>query len=302
MRLCTFIDSSGASALGALLSDERIVDVTMAGGALGVDLPGNLDFQTFMRSQPSVWASVRHIVAEVDSVADHSDGVHRLADVTVSFPYRPAANIVKAGGNARRTNGVEIPDAVNLLRYHTKAPSACVPSGSTVSWRESLTREVYVEPQLVIALGAPLYFAEPDEALAAVVGYSVGLDFRAWDLMQKHGQWPKAISLDGFFPWGPFLVTSEEVGDPDSLEVTLDLNGERVLTGSTADVLLSVGSFLSQLSQGMKLRPGDLFLLGVPEAIGFGQDPHRWCQDGDVLLGQIDGIGAVTAVVEVRPI
>ena len=300
MRLCTFIDPRGASALGALLPGERIVDVMVAGRALGVDLPGHLDLQTLISAVPSAWTSVRHIVDEMSSAADQIEGIHRQADVPFSYPYRPAANIVKAGGNARRTNGVEIPDSVDLLRYHTKSPSACAPSGATVSWRESLTREVYVEPQLVIALGSPLYFAEPDEALAAVVGYSVGLDFRAWDLMQKHGQWPKAISLDGFFPWGPFLVTSDEVANPDSLEVTLDLNGERVLTGSTTDVLLSVGAFLSQVSQGMQLRTGDLFLLGVPESVGFGQDPPRWCRDGDLLLGQIDGIGVVTAGVEVR--
>ena len=299
MRLCTFVSPNVAPALGALLPDRRIVDVLTLSNALEVDLPQNLDLKGLMQSERSVWTSLHHVIEGVSSATEHTEGVYRQDEVSLLYPYRPRTNIVKAGGNARKTNGIEIPDAVELLRYHTKSPSACVASGSTVSWRESLTQQVYVEPQLVIILGSPLYFADPEEALGAVVGYSVGLDFRAWDLMQKHGQWPKAISLDGFFPWGPFLVTPDEVAEPDALEVSLELNGECVLTGYTADVLLSVGAFLSQLSQGMQLSPGDLFLLGVPEAVGFGQDPLRWCRDGDALLGRIDGIGAVAASVEV---
>lgn len=299
MRLCTFSHGNGTKNLGARLTPSLILDVSRAAQYLGIDLPESLSLGELVRESDQTWGVIRDVVAQAHTSELPSEIAINISEVRFSYPFRPRSNVVKAGGNARLGNGVPNADAVDLLRYHTKSPASCAAPGSVISWSESVTSQVYVEPQLVIVLGSPLYFASPSDAMDAVVGYSVGLDFRAWDLMQKHGQWPKAISLDGFFPWGPFLVTPDEIADPDALEIWLNLNGQRVMGDSTRNVLLSIGDFLSEISSGMSIQAGDTFMLGVPEAVGLHSTHYQWCRDGDVVSGHIANIGDIEVTVEV---
>ena len=132
-----------------------------------------------------------------------------------------------------------------------------------------------------------------------IFGYAVATDLSALDLRIKHGQWPKAGSLDSFFPWGPMIVTRDEVPDPDDLDVRLELNGDTCIQGSTADALLSVGEMLAEISTGILLEPGDVLLLGTPENMGFGHSPERWLSDGDTVTSTIEGIGSISN--SVRP-
>jgi 2-keto-4-pentenoate hydratase/2-oxohepta-3-ene-1,7-dioic acid hydratase in catechol pathway len=157
-----------------------------------------------------------------------------------------------------------------------------------------VTQQVYAEPQLAIIIGARTSYADPTEALANVFGYAVATDVSSLDLRIKHGQWPKAGSLDSFFPWGPTIVTRDDVPNPDALEVRLELNGETCIQGVTSDALRSVGEILSEISTGILLDPGDVFMLGTPEKIGFGRSPERWLVDGDTVTSTIEGIGSIT--------
>lgn len=297
MRLCTYSPSDDTKRLGALLTPTSILDVNKTALHLGIDLPESLSLGELVRESGQTWAAVRSVVSLAQASDLPSGYAIHIDEATFSYPFRPRSNIVKAGGNARLGDGVPRVDAVQQLRYHTKSPAACAAPGSVISWRRSLTSQVYIEPQLVIVVGSPLYFASPSEAMASVVGYSVGLDFRAWDLMQMHGQWPKAISLDGFFPWGPFLVTPDEVANADALEIRLTINGQRIMNDSTENVLLSIGEFLSEISSGMSIRAGDAFMLGVPEAVGLDSADYRWCQDGDLVSGHIGDIGDIDVTI-----
>jgi 2-keto-4-pentenoate hydratase/2-oxohepta-3-ene-1,7-dioic acid hydratase in catechol pathway len=300
VRLCTFSRNGREPAVGILVSRDRIADFQEVALSLGVELPKLGTLRDVVRAGATLWQALRDLEAAVEEAKDLVAGVLPVSDVHLHFPYRPRGNIVKAGGNSRSINGFPNPEAVSLLRYHTKAPTACADPGASVTWRTSVTQQVYAEPQLAIVVGAPLYFATPDEAKDAVFGYATSTDFRAWDLMQKHGQWPKPVSLDGFFPWGPYIVTTDEVADADVLEVQLELNGEIVVAGSTSDVLLSIGGMLAELSRGIRIEPGDVFLLGVPEAVGFGKDPARWCRDGDVIVSSIEGLGQIGVEVRIQ--
>lgn len=303
MRLCTF-SVGGEKRLGASSDGETLIDVQALATELGQSLPVSDDLRDLIEAGPSALDAVRGVVDE----AENRDGApwrHTTADVTLHHPYRPRKNVVKAGGNSRTLNGaakdapgVELPPGRwqkgYPVRYHTKAPTAVLDPGHPVTWPMPTAEQVYAEPQLAIVVGEAMHFVTPAEAVARIAGYAVATDVSAHDLKLKHGQWPKAVSLDSFFPWGPFIVTADEVPDPDALGVTMSLNDTVVVEGSTAEALLPVGAMLAEISTGILLEPGDVLLLGAPEYVGFGQQPLRWLRDGDVLSSTIDGLGTLS--------
>ena len=306
MRLCTF-STGGSTHFGAIVGD-RVVDLVGAAGALGKATPAAGDLRGLIEAGTSATNAVREIVDAIDGQTD-ANWAWSLGDVTLHHPYRPRKNVIRAGANVRRpkANEGDGPAAVTLppgrwlrgfpIAYYTKAPTAVLDPEQAISWPTSLTQQVYAEPQLAIVVGGVISYASPDEALENVFGYAVATDVSALDLRIRHGQWPKAGSLDTFFPWGPAIVTRDEVGD-EALEITLDLNGLTVLRASTADSLLSVGEMLAEISTGIRLDPGDVLMLGVPEVIGFGQSPTRWLGAGDRVTSTVAGVGSITNPVQ----
>lgn len=302
MRLCTF-SAGGERRLGVLSDDATIVDVRAAAEDRGAAAPAG-DLRTLLEGGPGAVEDVRPLL---DAAAQRPDApwCHAVADVTLHHPYRPRKNVIKAGGNSRLAcgaakdaPGVELPPGRWLkgfpVRYHTKAPTSVLDPGRPVTWPSTVTSQVYAEPQLAVVVGETTSYVTPDEALRRVAGYAVATDVSSFDLKLKHGQWPKAVSLDSFFPWGPFVVTRDEVPEPDALAVQLTLNGEVAISGSTADALLPVGEMLAQISFGIRLDPGDVLLLGAPECVGFGADPARWLAAGDVVTSTIEAVGSIS--------
>ncbi|MGA1464083.1 MAG: fumarylacetoacetate hydrolase family protein, partial [Steroidobacteraceae bacterium] len=220
-----------------------------------------------------------------------------LASVKLHAPYRPRQNIIIAGGNTRdefvaqRTRGGR-----PMLRYHTKAPSAVADPGQPLSWPRAITSQVHAEPHLAVIVGARMSYASPDEVLGSVFGYTVATNVNGFDLKRKHGQWDKALSLDTFFPWGPVIVTPDEV-ELANLTCFLWLNDRMALSGGAESGLLRTAEILSQISFGMTLEPGDVVLTATAEGIGHGEIPERWLQDGDVVKSGIDGICEIENVV-----
>lgn len=301
MRLCTF-STNGSARLGAAIGDS-VIDLVAAAKNIGQDLAGVGDLCGLVEAGPKVWAAAQAVVSNVDGKLDPAWS-WPVGDVTLHHPFRPRKNIVRAGGNTAPKPGepervtVTLPPGRWLtgfpISYYTKAPSAVLDPGQPITWPTKVAKQVYAEPQLAIIIGATTSYADPAEALEKVFGYAVATDVSALDLRIKHGQWPKAGSLDSFFPWGPTIVTREEVPNPDALDVRLELNGDTAIQGSTADALRSVGEILAEISTGILLEPGDVLMLGTPENMGFGQSPERWLADGDTVTSTIEGIGSIT--------
>jgi 2-keto-4-pentenoate hydratase/2-oxohepta-3-ene-1,7-dioic acid hydratase in catechol pathway len=136
--------------------------------------------------------------------------------------------------------------------------------------------------------------ASVDEALDHVAGYCVVNDIseRAWQLEGAGKQWLKGKSADTFAPVGPWLVTADEVPDPQSLELFLDLNGEPMQRGSGAKMIFGVAHVIWHVSQFLTLHPGDLIATGTPAGVGLGQRPQRYLRDGDVLELGVTGLGS----------
>jgi 2-keto-4-pentenoate hydratase/2-oxohepta-3-ene-1,7-dioic acid hydratase in catechol pathway len=148
------------------------------------------------------------------------------------------------------------------------------------------------EVELVIVIGSRAKYVTEADALAHVAGYAVGNDVseRAFQ-SERAGQWTKGKSCDGFGPLGPWLVTRDEVPDPQNLAMWLTVNGDRMQDGSTRTMVYGVAHLVSYLSQFMTLQPGDVIFTGTPPGVGMGMKPPRYLQPGDVVELGIEGLG-----------
>ncbi|MGN6318562.1 fumarylacetoacetate hydrolase family protein [Trinickia sp.] len=149
------------------------------------------------------------------------------------------------------------------------------------------------EVELGVVIGKPAKYVDESEAMAHVVGYCVINDVseRAFQA-ERQGQWTKGKSADTFGPIGPWLVTSDEIADPQALPMWLDVNGRRYQSGSTATMVYGVRYLVSYLSQFMSLHPGDIISTGTPPGVGLGQKPPVYLKRGDVVTLGIQGLGS----------
>lgn len=148
------------------------------------------------------------------------------------------------------------------------------------------------EVELAVVIGSKASRVPAAEALDHVAGYTVCNDIseRAFQL-ETTGQWLKGKGLDGFGPLGPYLVTADEVGDPQDLDLFLDLNGTRMQTGNSATMAFSVAEIIACISGYMTLLPGDVITTGTPPGVGMARTPPRFLRPGDELVLGVEGLG-----------
>lgn len=148
------------------------------------------------------------------------------------------------------------------------------------------------EVELGVVIGKEALYVDEADALSYVAGYCTINDVseRAFQI-ERSGQWIKGKSAPTFAPIGPWLVTADEVPDPQALRVSLSLNGEVVQDESTSDMIFTVAQIVSHLSQFMKLVPGDVISTGTPSGVGMGMSPQRFLIPGDVMEIEVEGLG-----------
>jgi 2-keto-4-pentenoate hydratase/2-oxohepta-3-ene-1,7-dioic acid hydratase in catechol pathway len=172
-----------------------------------------------------------------------------------------------------------------------KATSAiCGPNDDVVIPRGAEKTDWEVE--LGVVIGKEARYVTEQDALSHVAGYCVVNDVseRAFQL-EGTGQWVKGKSADTFGPIGPWLVTADEVGDPQKLGLWLEVNGKRYQDGSTATMVFGVAYLVSYLSRFMSLQPGDIISTGTPPGVGLGQKPPVYLRPGDVIRLGVEGLG-----------
>ena len=182
-----------------------------------------------------------------------------------------------------------------------KATSAiCGPNDPIVIPRGSSKTDWEVE--LAVIIGTRAKYVTEADALAHVAGYALTNDLseRSYQT-ERAGQWTKGKSCDGFGPIGPWLVTRDEVADPQNLGLWLSVNGKRVQNGSTRTMVYGVAHLVSYLSQFMTLHPGDVISTGTPPGVGMGQKPPRYLVPGDVVELGVDGLGQARQVAVADP-
>ncbi len=154
------------------------------------------------------------------------------------------------------------------------------------------------EVELGVVIGREARYVGVAEALDFVAGYCTVHDVSERQFQFERGsQWDKSKGLDSFGPVGPWLVTADEVPEPQALALHLDVNGERMQSGHTREMIFSVAQIVSYLSHFMTLRPGDLIATGTPPGVGMGKQPPRYLRPGDVVTLEVQGLGAQRQVV-----
>ena len=148
------------------------------------------------------------------------------------------------------------------------------------------------EVELAVVIGTPAKRVAKEDALDYVAGYCIGNDVSERSLQKGGpGEWIKAKSHDSFGPLGPWLVTTDEIPDPQDLDLSLDLNGERMQTGNTSTMIFGVAELVSYISQYMTLLPGDVITTGTPPGVGMARNPRVFLKPGDEMVLRVAGLG-----------
>ena len=188
-----------------------------------------------------------------------------------------------------KESGKPLPSEPLIFAKYTSA--MCGPNDPLIIPRGSVKADWEVE--LAVVIGRKAKYVAESEALDYVAGFCAVNDVseRSYQL-EREGQWSKGKSSDNFGPTGPWLVTPDEVGDFDNLDMWLDVNGERMQNGSSATMVFKIPYLISYLSQFFTLHPGDIISTGTPPGVGLGMTPQRFLKAGDVVEMGIEKLGS----------
>lgn len=231
--------------------------------------------------------------ARAGAVAGPVDSVRIVAPIA-----RPG-KIVCAGLNYRdhaEESGQPIPESPILF---AKFASSIIGPGTPIAI-PSITTQADYEAELGVIIGSTVRAVTPEQALDYVFGYTCINDVSARDLQFADGQWIRGKSLDTFCPIGPWIVTKDEIPDPQTLSISCRVNGRVLQDSSTKQMIFSVAELISFISQGITLEPGDIIATGTPPGVGFARTPPIWLQPGDTVEVEIEGIGILQNPVVAR--
>lgn len=243
----------------------------------------------------SVKGGLKRILPQLQSAAAHPDAHKFLvpeSECKVGRPFLPS-NVICVGLNYRahamETN-LPIPEQPVLFAKWT---GAIIGPGESIVLPKDSSKVDY-EAELAVVIGQKCKNVAAEQALDYVAGYTCMNDVSARDFQRMDGQWSRAKSQDTFGPFGPYLVTGEEIPDPQTLGIRCSVNGRLLQSSNTGDMIFSVRELIAYLSRGMTLLPGDVISTGTPQGVGFARNPPIFLQPGDQVDVEIDGIGRLT--------
>jgi 2-keto-4-pentenoate hydratase/2-oxohepta-3-ene-1,7-dioic acid hydratase in catechol pathway len=224
-----------------------------------------------------------------------------LDELELLAPVPRPGKVVCIGVNYRSHADEQDREPPSSPVVFAKFTTAVVGHGATVEWDPELTQGVDAEAELAVVIGRTCRQVSRAQALDYVLGYSCFNDVTARDLQYADKQFTRGKSLDTFGPMGPFLVTSDEVADPQALELRGYVNGELRQSAPTSDMIFGVAELIEFCSRAFTLEPGDVIATGTPSGVGWFRQPRLTLKDGDEMVVEIDGVGRlVNACREVR--
>jgi len=216
------------------------------------------------------------------------------AGVRIGTPVAGVRQFIAIGLNYRKhAEEAGLPIPAEPIVFSKAVTSLCGPDDDIVLPPGAEQGDWEIE--LGIVIGSTARAVTPAQALSHVAGYCLANDVseRHWQI-HRNGQWGKGKSFDTFGPVGPWLVTTDDIPDPQVLEMELCVNGQVRQHSNTADMIFPVAEVVSYLSQFMTLLPGDVIITGTPSGVGLGMKPQQFLKRGDVVTLRIDQLGTQT--------
>lgn len=267
-------------------------------GPVGKEKPGLIDAHGFIRDLSGLIDDITPaMLAPASLAALAAIDPLRLPEVEgqprLGVPWNGTPKYVAIGLNYH-DHAVEsnMPVPAEPVIFPKWTSCLCGPNDDIIHPPESTQMDWEVE--LGIVIGSRARQVSEADALDYVAGYVLANDVSArdWQLQRSGGQWGKGKGFDTFGPVGPWLVTKDEVPDPQNLELWLDVNGQRKQTGTTRLMIFSCAQLVAYLSRIMTLEPGDLIITGTPPGVGMGMKPPQFLKVGDVVELGITGLGS----------
>ena len=305
MRLVTF-EVNGSQYLGAVVG-ERVIDLPAAAAALNAAGRGPsaalpTDMLGLLGAGDAGMDAARSVLDAVgDGAAGEGHYAYPLAAVRLRAPVPAPSKILCIGQNYRDhvlEQNAKMPEKPIMF---AKFATTVVGPGDDVLY-PTTTQELDYEAELVVVIGKAGKHIAREQAYEHVAGYMVGQDVTARDLQRGDGQWVRGKSQDTTAPLGPYLVTRDEVSDPQALDIKLWVNGEIRQDSNTTNLIFDMPFLIEFISQGITLTPGDLIYTGTPPGVGAFRKPEPlFLQVGDEMTVEIAGLGRLTNRVAADP-
>ncbi|MFC4776561.1 fumarylacetoacetate hydrolase family protein [Paenibacillus sp. GCM10023252] len=293
MKLLTYIERDG-NRLG-IRTEQGVIAVAEAASKAGIAAPrtiheaieGGAEALSALKKVEDYVLTAGHDAAESLLL---SESALSLAPC-VTAPSKIICVGLNYRKHAEETNA-KIPEYPILFN---KFPNTLTAHGRDVALPRA-TNKVDYEAELVIVIGKKTKYVSREEALHHVFGYCCVNDLSARDLQLRTPQWMLGKVCDDFSPLGPYVVTADEVGDPNTLAISCTVNGEVRQSSNTSDMIFPCDEIVSYISQHFTLEPGDIILTGTPEGVVLGYPPEKqvYLQDGDIVTIEIEKLGSIT--------
>lgn len=292
MRLVTYSPVQGASPRIGLVVDTAVIDLRAA-------LAGRIEIPELMIDYIAAGPELHTRVSDEVAAAGAWDPEHVLPldEVQLHAPLRPGKiigiglNYVEHVEESSRSldTAKDLPDRPVLF---SKPGTAVIGPGEPIRHNAKLTKQLDWECELAVVIGQLAQSVSEDRALAYVFGYSIMNDISARD-QRRSGQWFYSKGQDSFAPFGPMIVTADEIPDPHTLQLSLKVNDDQRQNGNSRHMLFKIPALIADITAGVTLEPGDVISTGSPQGVGAAMDPPTFLQPGDVVTCTIEQIGTL---------
>ncbi|MCX5610945.1 MULTISPECIES: fumarylacetoacetate hydrolase family protein [unclassified Streptomyces] len=301
MRLVTYTLNDSPLRLGAQ-ADDLVVDLATLAGLAGVQLP--LDLLSFIQAGAAAQDAARGLLAG-GPAAWPADAVHRLDEVSLRAPLRPGKiigvglNYVEHVEESSRSLDTDKERPSRPVLF-SKPATAVTGPGQPILHNADLTTQLDWECELAVVIGRTAFKVSEEEAYDHIFGFSIVNDISARD-QRRSGQWFFSKGQDSYAPFGPAVVTADEIPDPMDLDLSLRVNGVTKQKSNTRHMLFPIARLIADISSGVTLEPGDVIATGSPAGVGAGMVPPEFLHPGDTVEATVEGIGTLTnPVVDAR--
>ena len=271
-----------------IIEGKRIIDIQDSAHAIGV----SMNDREMLQDVTSIIRGGRSAIALFAGMrGDHPSVDLSLTRMAPPIPNPP--NIIAAGMNFRdhaRELKSEIPKTPIIF---CKSSTSVIGPGDPIRWPAAVTRQVDIEVELAVVMSGHPREATREGALDAVFGYTIINDVSGRDIQFSDKQWFRAKSIDSFCPMGPWIVTRDEVPDPQNLKLTSTVNGKIWQSSNTSEMVFGVAELILFASQAMHINPGDIISTGTPAGVGMSHSPQEFLKAGDVVTLEIEGLGVL---------